>query len=229
MAIENYISIKQVISKVYRDLNLQDEERWEDMIEWSAEALEQVGAYMQYVHKTDTIPVSGFRAKLPCDFHKIVALEYAGEHLRYLSGDYDTYYHQGDSKNLRSSSAYGYNINSAFINTNFDEGEMIIAYLAIPTDSEGFPLVPDNISYKEAIFWYILMKLLLGGYESKTFNYESAETRWHHYCSQARGKANMPNADMMESLKNQWNRLKPVMNNHRSFNTGLSDNERLTR
>jgi hypothetical protein len=229
MAIETYISIKEVISKVYRDLNLQDESRWEDMIEWSAEALEQIGAYMQYVHKTQTLEVEDYRVALPCDFHKVVAIEHSGDHLRYLSGDFDTYYHTGDSKNLRSSSAYGYNINSAFINTNFKEGKIIFAYLAMPTDSEGFPLVPENVSYKEAVFWYILMKLFLGGFEHKIFSYEQAEVRWHHYCSQARGKANMPNADGMESLKNQWNRLKPVMTNHNTFNTGLSDSERLTR
>jgi len=229
MAIETFISIKEVISKVYRDLNLQDESRWEDMIEWSAEALEQVGAYMQYVHKSETLTVENHRVALPCDFHKIVAIEHKGEHLRYLSGDFDTYYHQGDSKNLRSFSSYGYNINSAFINTNFKEGTITFAYIAMPTDSEGFPLVPNNISYKEAIFWYIAKKLMLGGFEHKIIGYELAEARWHHYCSQARGKANMPNADGMESIKNQWNRLMPVMTDHSTFNRNISDSERLTR
>lgn len=227
--IESFTSIKQVIAKVYRDLNLQDEDRWGDMIEWSAEALEQIGAYMQYIHKSQVLEVSGFRVALPCDFHKVVAIEWEGSHLRYLSGDFDTYYHQNDSKNLRSTSASGYTINSAFINTNFEKGTINFAYIATPTDSEGFPLIPDNISYKEGVFWYILMKLLMGGFEHKSFNYEFAETRWHHYCSQARGKANMPNQDMMESLKNQWNRLKPVMNEHTTFNTNISDTERLTK
>ena len=229
MAIETFISIKEVISKVYRDLNLQDESRWEDMIEWSAEALEQIGAYMQYVHKSQHLTVDNHRVALPCDFHKIVAIEHNGVHLRYLSGDFDTYYHQNDSVNLKSTSSYGYNINSAFINTNFKEGKIALAYIGLPTDSEGFPLVPSNISYKEAIFWYITKKLMLGGFEHKIISYELAETRWHHYCSQARGKANMPNADGMESIKNQWNRLMPVMNNHSTFNTQLSNTERLTR
>jgi len=162
MAIETFVSIKEVISKVYRDLNLQDESRWEDMIEWSAEALQQIGAYMQYVHKSDTLTVENHRVALPCDFHKIVAIEHKGEHLKYLSGDFDTHYHQSNSINLRSNSGYGYNINSAFINTNFKEGTINFAYIAMPVDSEGFPLIPDNVSYKEAAFWYILMKLLLG-------------------------------------------------------------------
>lgn len=238
--VENYTTVKSVISKVYRDLNLKDEDRLYDMVEWIAEALEQIGAYMQYVHKTQTLEVEGFRAALPCDFHKVVAIEHNGEALRYLSGDYDSYYHQNDSKNLRTgnysgssvSGNYGYNINSAFINTNFEKGDIILAYIGVPVDSEGFPLVPDNVSYREALFWYILMKLFLGGYihpNPQLFNYATAEQRWHHYCSQARGKANMPNGDMYTSIKNQWNRLKPVMNDHTFFNRNVSDSERLTR
>ena len=232
MAIETNISIKEVISKVYRDLNLQDEDRWMDMIEWSAEALEQIGSFSQYIHKTETLTVAAFRAALPCDFHKIVAMEHENVAMRYLSGDYDTYWHQQDSVNLRTSNTYGYNINSAFINTNFEKGEIVLSYLASPTDEEGFPLVPNNVSYKEAIFWYILMKLFLGGFthvNPQMFNYMTAEQRWHHYCSQARGKGNMPNGDMMESLKNQWNRLMPNMSNHSTFNRNVGNNERLTR
>lgn len=232
--IENYTSVKTVISKVYRDLNLKDEDRIYDMIEWAAEALEQIGAYLQYTHKTVTLQVEGFRVGLPCDFHKIVAIEHGNRHLRYLSGDYDTYYHQNDSKNLRTSevSGLGYTVNSAFINTNFEKGQIILSYLAIPVDSDEMPLIPDNVSYREAIFWYIVMKMFLGGHTHPTpqiFNYIMAEQRWHHYCSQARGKANMPNADMIESIKNAWVRLKPVLNDHNSFNRNTGDSERLTR
>jgi hypothetical protein len=232
MAIETNISIQEVISKVYRDLNLQDETRWEDMIEWSAEALEQIGAYAQYIHKTETITVAAYRAKLPCDFHKIITMSYNNQHMRYLSGSFDTYWHQADSVNLRTNNVNGYNINSSFINTNFEKGDIILAYIATPTDDDGFPLVPNNVSYKEAIFWYILMKLFLGGFthvNPQLFNYNTAETRWHHYCSQARGKANMPSMDMMESLKNQWNRLMPNMSNHTTFHKNIGDSERLTR
>lgn len=232
--IENYTSVNNVIGKVYRDLNFKDEDRIYDMVEWSAEALEQIGAYLQYVHKSDTLEVEGYRVGLPCDFHKIVAIEHEGEHLRYLSGDFDTYYHTNDSKNLRTTgiSGLGYTINSAFINTNFESGKITMSYLAIPVDSEGFPLIPDNVSYKEAIFWYIVMKLMLGGFthpNQQVFNYLMAEQRWHHYCSQARGKANMPNADMIESIKNSWNRLMPVMNDHKFFNRLTGDSERITR
>ena len=49
--IYKFTSVKEVIARVYRDLNLQDTERWEDMIEWIADALDFIGAYQQTCHK----------------------------------------------------------------------------------------------------------------------------------------------------------------------------------
>ena len=37
------------------------------------------------------------------------------------------------------------------------------AIQAMPTDPDCYPLVPDDISFKEAMFWYIYKKMLLGG------------------------------------------------------------------
>ena len=56
--IEKFVSIKNVISKVYRDLHLEDESRFQDMIEWSAEAMEQIGSFSQYEHKAETFEVN---------------------------------------------------------------------------------------------------------------------------------------------------------------------------
>ena len=65
------ISCKTVIAKVYRDLNLQEEERWQDMIEWIAEALKFIGANAQLIDKPAEICVDGFRGALPCDIYAI--------------------------------------------------------------------------------------------------------------------------------------------------------------
>ena len=37
--IDKYTSVREVIAKIYRDLHLEDESRWEDMIEWIGEAM----------------------------------------------------------------------------------------------------------------------------------------------------------------------------------------------
>jgi hypothetical protein len=231
--IEKYTSIQEVISKVYRDLALEDESRWEDMIEWSAEAMEQIGAYQQYVHKAVEEEVSNYRLALPCDFHKLVGIEFNGDNLKMLTGNYDTMHRtQEQIDRLKASSHYGYTINDAWLNFNFEKGDINLAYIAVKTDEDGFPMIPDNVSYKEAIEKYIVMKLNYPKFVMETINpntWDRIVNDWHWFCSQARGKANMPNADQMETIKNMWNRLKPMMNEHRLFFNKLGNTERITR
>ena len=100
--IEKYTSIQEVISKVYRDLNITEERRWEDMVEWAAEALEQIGSFSQNVHKTVELEVYNNRAHVPCDMVQIIQLAKNGTSLKYLSGSFDSYYHTADSTNLSS-------------------------------------------------------------------------------------------------------------------------------
>lgn len=230
--IEKFTSIKEIISKVYRDLSLQDESRWEDMVEWSAEALQQIGAYSQYINKAVEIEVESYRAALPCDLYKVVGMTHKTESLRYNSGTFDTVDRAKENRNLRTLSHSGYSMNNAFFNFNFEKGKIQLSYIAIPTDEDGFPLIPDNISYKEAIEKYIVMKLNYGKFVTDSINpttWDRIVNDWHFYCAQARGKANMPNADKMESIKNMWNRLKPQMNEHKHQFSNLSNIERITK
>jgi hypothetical protein len=231
--IEKFTSIQEVIGKIYRDLDLQDESKWEDMVEWAAEALEQIGVRGQYVHKAVEIEVDNYRAALPCDLYKIVGIEYQGEALRKLTGNFDTIYRTDEQRDkLKSTSYHGYTVNDAWLNFNFEKGTINFAYIGVPVDKEGFPLIPDSISYKEAIEKYIVMKLHYPKFIMETINpntWESMKNDWHWFCSQARGVGNMPNADTYESIKNMWNRLKPMMNEHRLFFNKLGNTERITR
>lgn len=99
------------------------------------------------------------------------------------------------------------------IKTSFKEGTVCLAYKAFPTDKDCYPLVPDSISFKEAMFWYIFKKMLLRGMQPKNgFNYMTANQEWQKYCSQARNEAVFPDIPQMESFMNQWVRLIPNIN-----------------
>ncbi len=106
-----------------------------------------------------------------------------------------------------------YYIESDHIKTSFPKGKVCVAYKAFPTDHDCYPLVPDSISYKEAMFWYIFKKMLLRGFESPNgFNYMTAHQQWQYYCTQARNEAVFPDIPQMESYMNQWVRLIPNIN-----------------
>ena len=224
MAILKYISVKEVISKIYRDLNIQQEERWVDMVEWCAEALQKIGAHAQYIEKMEVLPVDNYRAVLPCNIHKIIQVEMSGFGATIGTGSFDSQ----NTDPVRKSSGANYTVNDAFINVNFETGSIGLAYIGIPIDDEGFPLIPDDEGYKEAILKYVVMKLKYPDYIAGKYPiYKEVEQDWHKYCSQARGNANMPSIDEMESIKNQWVKLMPEMHKHKEFFTTLNRKERI--
>ena len=113
-------------------------------------------------------------------------------------------------------------------------GKICISYMAFPTDEDCYPLVPDDISYKEALFWYIYKKLLLSMATAPEnsrngINYTFADEKWKYYCTQARNAANFPDIDKYESFMNQWVRLIPNINRHDEGFENLNTREDLYR
>ena len=109
-----------------------------------------------------------------------------------------------------------YIIDNDYIKTSFESGKICLSYKALPTDEDCYPLVPDDISFSEALFWYVYKKILLSRpqFKNNGINYMTAEQQWKYYCTQARNAANYPDIDRYESFMNQWVRLIPNINRH---------------
>jgi hypothetical protein len=124
-----------------------------------------------------------------------------------------------------------YIVDCDYIKTSFKSGKVCLSYTAFPTDDECYPLVPADISYQEAMFWYIYKKLLLSNpkFKDNGIDYSFAEQQWQKYCTQARNAANYPDIDRYESFMNQWVRLIPNMSHHDSAFENLNTREDLYR
>lgn len=113
-----------------------------------------------------------------------------------------------------------YVIRHGYIKTNQESGWLMVAYQAIPVDLDGYPMVPDHISFSEALYWYITMKLLYVDWKTGKVSrdiYYDAKSSWNFYCKQAYGNAMMPNQDQMESIKNTWHKIIPELGDHSNF------------
>jgi len=126
---------------------------------------------------------------------------------------------------------YTYLIKSGYIKTNIETGYLMVAYQAIPVDDEGYPMIPDNQSFIEAIYWYIVMKLLYPKWASGQIRdavYVDAKRSWNFYCKQAYGNSMMPNgAGQMESIKNTWHRLVEEFNEHDTFFSMMGQEQKI--
>tara|TARA_R110000796_G_scaffold59672_1_gene137685 strand:+ start:2158 stop:3078 length:921 start_codon:yes stop_codon:yes gene_type:complete len=145
--------------------------------------------------------------------------------LKYGSGTFHRSMHAEGCSNEFANSVASYIIDDGYIKTSFPSGQVCLSYMAFPIDAENYPMVPDDISFKEAMFWYIFKKLLLGGFDKPTnkIDYAFADQKWRFYCTQARNAANYPDIAKYESFMNQWARLIPNIDSSTSFFEDLND------
>ena len=117
-----------------------------------------------------------------------------------------------------------------FIMTNIPEGLVKVSYYAIFTDEEAMPMIPDIESYKEAIFWYVTMKLMypkkLKGQISQG-DYYDIRNSYNFYRKQAYAEAMMPGTDEIESIKNTWNKLYTEFDDHDTFFSTTGDEQNI--
>jgi len=108
-----------------------------------------------------------------------------------------------------------------------------MSYTAVPTDEEGFPMIPDHMSFIDAVYWYVNMKIrylqmATEGTRIAQTLFQHAESKWRFYVRQAYGKAMMPSGvGQFEALKNQWLRLMPTPNEAETFFQYLNTKEEL--
>jgi len=103
-------------------------------------------------------------------------------------------------------------ITESHIKTSFREGKICLLYLAIPSDEEGYPLIPDDVYFAKALkayCTYMLDRIEFRKQKLPEVAYRDSEKDWLFYVNSARGAANMPNVQQLERLKNVWVRMIP--------------------
>jgi len=151
--------------------------------------------------------------------------------LQYSASTFHASMHCEGCVNESAQSKDSYLVENNFIKTSFQTGKLCLSYTAFPVDHDCYPMIPADISFKEAMFWYIYKKLLLFNPNIKKngIDYNFAENQWKQYCTQARNAANYPDIDRYDSFMSQWVRLIPNMNRHDSFFEDLNTKENLNR
>ena len=121
-----------------------------------------------------------------------------------------------------------YDVKPGYIICNIPSGVLKISYYRVITDDEGMPMIPDLTSYGEALYWYITMKMFYPKYLNGTLNreiYYDMKRSWAFYRKQAYAESLMPTTDELESIKNDWNKLLPEINDHDNFFEGTGQQQ----
>lgn len=248
MKITNFRSSKEVINQVYADNGYDIALNFADMVSWIYECMELIGSPMQYIPKIagvinhPPLEITDYKAKLPCDFHKLRGILVNGRSARLsssefhhlLSGeccDMDT-----DTSSLLSdyldnfgnefSTGLGnqstvqdvitFDINNNYLTLSVQEGTVCMSYWAFPLDENGYPLIPDVAKYRLALAKYLTKKIDWILYRKGDINrdiYEKSENDCNWYMGSISTALKVPDQIEMEVFKNMAVRLRPVVNN----------------
>lgn len=224
-----HVSIFNIINSVYRDLNLSEPINIVDAVEWAGEALELIGAALYYQEVVEVLLVKDYKAKLPVGLHYIETaggfvtedILHCPESNQFTQMKYSTdAYHHSYCKNNKDClciSNLTYKVNEDYIFPNFETGFIKISYKRIPIDNEGYPSIPDDIKFRRAVSYYLQEKIgFIKWSQGKMPEavYRKIEVNKEWAMGAANTSANMPSVDMMESIKNNWIRLIPKINQH---------------
>lgn len=123
-----------------------------------------------------------------------------------------------------------YDIKPGYIFSNIRNGYIKLSYIAQYIDEEGMPLIPDNQSYFEAIYWYVVMKLLYIEYytgRKPQHLYYDAKRSWNFYRRQAYAESLLPNQNELENIKNTWHTLIPEYDSYDMFFSTTGDEQKI--
>lgn len=216
---EKTTNIRRVADRIMRHPLLRDVP-FETILDYTVDFLQIVGVPSLFEEKTALLHVENYRCMLPCDYVSMIQVKTAKKvddiepnHRSNVSYRYSTdSFHM--SKEKSDVERYGtdltYKIQGCVIYTSTKDTDIEIAYNAIATDGEGYPLLPDNPSFLRALEAYVKKQQFtilfdLGKLQPAILQNAQQEYAWA--VGDCETEFNRLTLDKAESLFNSWRTL----------------------
>ena len=225
---ESYTNIRLILDKIMRHPLMRDISL-ETAVDYTVDFMKIVGVPSMFMEKTEVVEVKNYRAKLPCDYYQMIQVrKINGPAFRYSSDSF----HMSECKdnNKKDLADLTYKIQGNLIYTSIEEGEIELSYEAIATDSEGYPLLPDNSSFTRALELYIKKQWFtilfdLGKINPNVLQNVQQEYAWA--VGDCQTEFNRLSIDKAESFYNSWRTLLLRDTEHRTGFINNGTKERL--
>ena len=228
---DRYISLKQALDDILEHPLLKDVS-FERAVNHTVHFIRKVGMPRAFNEKTELITIENYRGLLPCDLDNIIQVRTHNE----CGNSYRVFRYSTDSfhmsENKQDSYDLTYKVQGNVIFTSMKDGTIEIAYRALAVDSEGYPMIPDNSSYIDALELYIKKKCFnvlfdTGKISPQVYNQVCQDYAWA--VGQAQSDLVRLSIDEMQSLTNSLNTIVQRVNEHsRGFvNNGSMEKLRL--
>lgn len=217
---EQYINIKVILDKILRHPLMQDLSL-ETAVDYTIDFMRIVGMPRMFTEKVVSITVDKYRALLPCDYYQTIQVRIPGGHALVYSTDS---FHMSNKGNSST-----YKIQGNIIYTSIESGELELAYLAISTDEDGYPLLPDNSSFTRALELYIKKQWFtilfdLGKITPAVLQNTQQEYAWA--VGDCQSEFNRMSIDQMEAFSNSWRTM--LLRDHQHSSGFIGNGSRQT-
>lgn len=227
------VSIGNIIWKVMRNPLTQDI-TYEQAAEFALEFIRLINAPLSYTDEVQSLKLNEYKTYLPSNLINIRGVRYTGIDgcQDAIAMRYATDLYHNTNKDDNCDKEYTYVVQNCVLISSKKEGFVDISFTSISLDEQGFPLIPDNESYKVGLEYFILHKYLeplwmMGKIQDKVFSY--IEQKRHWYLGQAENSMRLQGMDHLESMMNALNRI--IINDqaHDNFYKNFGQKEYLKR
>ncbi len=209
----NYISIREVLSRVLRHPLLQDV-TLEQAVQYTLDFISIFGMPRLYEDKEVELHIEDYRTMLPTDLISIIQVKEkeSGRYLRSMT----------DSFISNDSSEPTFKTQGQVLFTTFKTGDICVAYKAIPVDECGYPLLIDNPVFLKTLESYIKREVFTILFDMGKINgnvLQNTQQQYAWLAGQLQSEFTIPSVSEMESIKNSWCTL--IQRTH-EFDSGFS-------
>lgn len=228
-----YVSIGDIIWRVMRNPICADL-TYEQAAEFAIEFLRLIEAPLSFLDSVCSLKLNDYKTHLPANLINIKGVRYTGLDgccdpiaMRYAT---DIYHMSHDQSLDNCTREFTYVIQNCILTASMCDGFVDVSYKSIALDDNGFPMIPDNESYKFGLEYFIMHRFLeplwaMGKIQDKVFQYYEQKRHW--YLGQASTALIIQGPDHLESIMNGLNRI--IINDqaHETFYKMLGEKERI--
>ena len=199
----NYISIKEILSRILRHPLLEDT-TLEEALQYTLDFIHAVGIPYIYTDKEATLKIENYRALLHCDLVAIKQV-YHEDSKKCIRSMTDTFINNNNDKVENTFKTQG-----TVIYTSFTEGTIKISYKAIPIDDEEIPMIPDNPIFLKALELYIKKERFTVLFDLGKININILQNTQQEYAfkvGQCISEFTIPSISEMESITRMFTTL----------------------
>lgn len=191
---------------------------FETVVDYAVDFIRIVGTPPSFIEKTIDIDIKEYRGVLPCDFYQVIQVRDMNHPndshpaFRHTTDSFHMSNHREEEYKHDNHRELTYKIQGGMIITSVPKGKVEMAYMAMPIDEEGYPLIPDNSSYSRALELYIKLQWFTVLFDTGKISAQVLSNTQQQYAwavGQAQTDLIRPTIDQMESITAAWNKLLP--------------------